>query len=97
MHMAEPIPQFTHFVRNLAAAHPDLAYIHAVESEAPAGTAESNDFMRKIWAPRPFITCQGYTRETAIARADATGDLVAFGKAYIANVRRYILEYYPFL
>jgi hypothetical protein len=25
MHMADPIPQFTHFMRSLVAAHPDLA------------------------------------------------------------------------
>ncbi|KAF9475383.1 FMN-linked oxidoreductase, partial [Pholiota conissans] len=84
MKMADPISQFTHFISNVASSHPNLAYIHAVEPEVP-GTAESNDFIRNIWAPRPFITAQGYTRETAIERADSKGDLIAFGKVYISN------------
>lgn len=84
--MADPKPQFSHFVNKLLDAHPDLAYLHAIESEEPS-VEESNDFLRDIWAPKPFITAGNYARDTAIERAGATGDLVAFGRFYISNVR----------
>jgi NADPH2 dehydrogenase len=29
--MADPIPTFTYFVKQLAEKHPSLAYIHAIE------------------------------------------------------------------
>ncbi|KAF8962409.1 hypothetical protein BDZ97DRAFT_1662825 [Flammula alnicola] len=84
MRMKDPIPQFTHFVSCVKAAHPNMAYLHVIESEVD-GTADSNDFIRDIWAPKPLISCLGYTRETAIERADTKGDLIAFGKLYISN------------
>jgi len=92
MRMANPIPQYTHFVTQLKDAHPKLAYLHVVEPEAAhsahkEGEApESNDFIRKIWAPRPLITASGYTRDTALERAKTNdNELIAFGKDYISN------------
>ncbi|KJA26679.1 hypothetical protein HYPSUDRAFT_198932 [Hypholoma sublateritium FD-334 SS-4] len=84
MRMADPKPQFSYFANKLLLAHPDLAYLHAIESEEPSAE-ESNDFLRDIWAPKPFVTAGNYMRETAIERADASGDLVAFGRFYISN------------
>ncbi len=49
--------------------------------------AQSNDFIRKIWLPRPLISAGRYTRESAIARAEETGELTAFGRLFISNVR----------
>ena len=88
--MADPIPQYTHFVSELKAAYPNLAYLHLVEPEA-AGLAknipESNEFIREIWAPKPLITAGGYTRETALARTQQdANELIAFGKFYISNM-----------
>lgn len=94
MRMDDPKPTFSYFVSSLASKHPKLAYIHVVEprvfgnrtleSEPPA--EESNDFLREIWAPRPFIAAGGFTRERAIDQANAKGDLIAFGRHYISNV-----------
>lgn len=94
MGMADPIPQFTHFVSSLNSAHPDLVYLHAVEplmgTNATEGSylfGESNDFLRHIWGSKPFISAGGYTRESAIARADNhSEELVAFGRQFISNV-----------
>lgn len=97
MKMMDPVPQFTHLVSSLKSAHPDLAYIHVVDpiiygdrtsSPETVGKHESNDFLRAVWSPRPLISAGGYTRESAIKAADATGDLIAFGRQYISNVRR---------
>ncbi|PPQ91098.1 hypothetical protein CVT25_013136 [Psilocybe cyanescens] len=97
MKMADPIPQFTHLVSSLIAAHPTLAYLHAIEPPHSAPPHESNDFLRKLWKSPPssssstssstrvFISCDGYTRDTAIARADSDGDVIAFGKSFLAN------------
>lgn len=91
--MANPRPQFTHFVTALKDAHPELAYLHVVEpDEAYSGrregeAPESNDFIRQIWSPRPLITAGGYTRNSALDRARKNeNELIAFGKLYIANV-----------
>jgi NADPH2 dehydrogenase len=46
----------------------------------------SNDFLREIWQPRPFISAGNYTRESAMRAADETGELVAFGRSFISNV-----------
>ncbi|KAF5320753.1 hypothetical protein D9619_000005 [Psilocybe cf. subviscida] len=86
MKMADPKPQFTHFVSALKASYPDFSYIHLVEPEdEPTATEESNDFIRDIWLPRPLITCQNYNRETAIKQSEKTGELIAFGRWFIAN------------
>lgn len=94
--MADPIPTFTHVVRALL-AFPRLAYLHIVEPrtegpvtvEASAHNAgHSNDFIRALWAApsRTLISAGGHTRESALARAEH-GELVAFGRAFLANVR----------
>lgn len=47
---------------------------------------QSNDFLRDIWRPRPFISAGGYHRELALETAEKKGDLIAFGRSYIGNV-----------
>lgn len=86
MKMQDPIPQFSHFIGTIAQSYPNFAYLHVVEP-APGNPNESNDFLRRIWKPRAFISCGGYTAESAIERADKDPDeLVAFGQWYISNV-----------
>ncbi|KAL1943308.1 hypothetical protein VTO73DRAFT_4383 [Trametes versicolor] len=91
MRMADPIPTFTYLVTKLAQDYPDLAFLHQVEPGVAGGwdidakTGESNDFIRKIWFPRPLISAGRYTRESAIARAEETGELTAFGRLFISN------------
>lgn len=51
------------------------------------GPCQSNDFIRKLWLPRPLITAGRFTRESAIARAEEMpGELPAFGRLFISNV-----------
>lgn len=94
MTMTDPVPTFTYFANEIKRRHPHFAYLHAVEPRV-AGTAfrdedeikpqEENDFLRKIWAPKPFISA-GHTRASGIEAADEKGDLVAFGRQFISNV-----------
>jgi NADPH2 dehydrogenase len=53
----------------------------------PLTSIQSNDFVREIWRPLPLISAGGYNRETAIDTAEQKGDLIAFGRFYIPNVR----------
>ncbi|RXW17555.1 hypothetical protein EST38_g8287 [Candolleomyces aberdarensis] len=96
MKMHDPIPQFSHFVSSLVESHPKLAFVHLVEPPPIAERTdvkhlskipeESNDFIRKIWAPRPLVTTGGYTREDALkVVADNKGALVGFGRHFISN------------
>ncbi|KAF8970827.1 hypothetical protein BDZ97DRAFT_2044428 [Flammula alnicola] len=86
MRMEDPIPQFTHFISTLRSLYPNLAYLHVIESDVPGRMQEdSNDFLREIWSPKTFIACGGYTRETAMERADTQGNLIAFGQLFISN------------
>ncbi|KAJ7472941.1 FMN-linked oxidoreductase [Mycena galericulata] len=59
-----------------------------------ANAGHSNDFIRKIWlgsdangSQRRYISAGGYTRESALAHAEtqSEGELVAFGRAFLAN------------
>jgi len=91
MGMSDPKPQFTHLVSKLKELHPDLAYIHAVEprtkgdSDRTAADHESNDFLRKLWKPRTYISAGGYTRERALEDAETQEDLIAMGRTFLAN------------
>lgn len=96
--MEDPIPQFSYLVSTLAERFPDLAYIHVTEgrgARTPDGqysaAPESLDFLRKIWSPRPFIACGGYTPEIALEAAEEAASkdenlFVAFVRHFIANV-----------
>ncbi|OJT04885.1 hypothetical protein TRAPUB_4357 [Trametes pubescens] len=91
--VADQVPTFSHFVTRLAEEHPDLAYIHIVQpglsgtDDKDVEEGETNEFIRKIWLPRRLISAGRYTRETAIERAEETGELIAFGRRFLANVR----------
>ena len=92
----DPIPQYTYLVNKIVELYPDLAYIHVTEPRIAGDTIrdpkdESNDFIRAIWAPRPLISAGGYDRTLAIEVADTKGDIIAFGRHYIANVRHLCL------
>ncbi|KAJ7745581.1 FMN-linked oxidoreductase [Mycena maculata] len=92
MLMADPVPTFTHLARALA-ARPHLAYLSVVEPRVSGASdvdasaenaAQSNDFLRALWAPRTLISAGGYNRASALARAEV-GELVAFGRHFLAN------------
>ncbi|KAA1472906.1 putative NADPH2 dehydrogenase chain OYE2 [Dentipellis sp. KUC8613] len=96
LEMADPKPTYIHFVKQLREKYPDLAYVHSVEPrsnplsdtflEANDSVGSGNDFLREIWAPRPFVIAGGYTPETAKIDADKyESDIVAVGRHYLAN------------
>ncbi|KAJ7478737.1 hypothetical protein B0H11DRAFT_2028499 [Mycena galericulata] len=91
MGMADPKPTFTYLVSQIKAAHLDFAYIHVVEpriagdDDAIGHDSDGNDFLPALWAPRTLISAGGYTRESALSRAENEGDLIAFGRRFLAN------------
>ncbi|OSD00683.1 FMN-linked oxidoreductase [Trametes coccinea BRFM310] len=91
MKMPDPIPTFTYLLARLSVDHPNLAYVHVVEpgisgaSDCSLREGESNEFIRNIWLPRPLISAGGYTRDKALQVAEETGQLIAFGRAFVSN------------
>ena len=106
MGMANPVPQFRYIVQQLKSRQPDLAYLHViepaqsdvdvgVEPEPTLAPSKSNDFARTIWKEwgGVFISAGEYDPERAVKHAEKTGDLVAFGRWFISNVRFSVLSF----
>ena len=55
---------------------------------------QSNDFLRDVWKPKPFINAGGFNAELALESGEKTDDLVAFGRYYISNVGQHQYPYY---
>jgi NADPH2 dehydrogenase len=89
-----PYETFGYITKTLQERHPDLAYVHFIE---PRNETDSLDPFRKIWKGT-FVTAGGYTTDaqrvvdlaiTDVKRvfdlAEKTGNLIAFGRLFIAN------------
>ncbi|KAF5343105.1 hypothetical protein D9758_016001 [Tetrapyrgos nigripes] len=91
--------QFSYIVSKIKEVHPTFSYVHVVEPRSKAldvldhnPEGEDNDFIREIWTSpeddqngRRLISAGGYTRELSIEDADKKGDIIAFGRVFIAN------------
>ncbi len=95
MKMVDPKPTFRYLASQLKARQPKLAYLHIVEpriiglgdrEDEDIGVQEENDFIRNVWSPKLLISAGGYDRQSAIDTAENKGDLIAFGRQFIANV-----------
>ncbi|KAF8590198.1 FMN-linked oxidoreductase [Ramaria rubella] len=87
MGMKDPIPQFSHIIQSIRNLYPDFAYIHLVEPEVvnPEIDSRSNDHFRQLWAPKPFLSANNHTAESAPVVAERKGDVVVFGRYFISN------------
>jgi 2,4-dienoyl-CoA reductase-like NADH-dependent reductase (Old Yellow Enzyme family) len=86
-----PVPVFSYLVEELRRRHPNFGYLHVIEprvrgSVDRAVDKESNDFLRAIWAGKPWISAGGFSRDNAIKQADEKGELIAFGRYFTSNV-----------
>lgn len=88
MGMVDPVPQFLHVIDSLREDNPDLAYIHLVQPPIRKGVRMpgSNSVFRDAWAPRPFLSADGHDLESALHDAAQYGDVIVFGRHFIANV-----------
>jgi N-ethylmaleimide reductase len=89
---SDPLKLYTFVVKGLAARK--IGFLHLIEARARAGLVDQTDDAapRSVAAllrpafPGPFIVSGGFTAEAAEqVLADGTADLVAFGRAFIAN------------
>ncbi|KAK7442714.1 hypothetical protein VKT23_015960 [Stygiomarasmius scandens] len=98
MGMKDPKPTFSYVVSEIKKSHPTLAFIHVVEARAKGFDVvevpkeENNDFLREIWTSpesdengRRFISAGGFSRDIALETAEKKGDIVAFGRLFLAN------------
>lgn len=95
---ADIVETFSALLTRIRDAYPRLAFVHvridrALNDPAAVYTRDSDDYLHEIWKSgadsdkRAYIAAGGFNRESALERAEA-GDLVAFGRAFLANVRR---------
>lgn len=86
---SNPEPVFTHAVQELAKR--DIGFLHIVEgmTGGPRIPGQPTDFdlnKLRLLFPNTYIANNGYTHDLAIAaRREKRADLIAFGKAFIAN------------
>ncbi|KAJ3747485.1 NADH:flavin oxidoreductase/NADH oxidase [Lentinula detonsa] len=85
MGMKNPIPTYTYLISQLKEKHPNLAYLHLIQSRNLDNPKETNEDFFDAWLPRPLIVADGFTRETALKVAERDGVLVAFGRHFISN------------
>ncbi|KAJ3731227.1 NADH:flavin oxidoreductase/NADH oxidase [Lentinula guzmanii] len=85
MGMKDPIPTYTYLISQLKEKHPNLAYLHLIQSRNLDNPKETNEDFFDVWLPRPLIVADGFTRETALKVAERDGVLVAFGRHFISN------------
>ncbi|KAJ4482333.1 NADH:flavin oxidoreductase/NADH oxidase [Lentinula aciculospora] len=85
MGMKAPVPTFTHLISRLKNTHPNLAYIHLIQSRDLDDLKQSNEIFFNTWLPRPLVVADGFTRETALKLAEREALLVAFGRQFISN------------
>ncbi|KAI8888868.1 FMN-linked oxidoreductase [Backusella circina FSU 941] len=87
-----PYETWGYLAKSLQANHSNLAYVHMIEPRADFCIDEyvkpndSLDPFRKEWKG-PFISAGGYTYHTkdAFDVAESTGNLISFGRLFIAN------------
>jgi 2,4-dienoyl-CoA reductase-like NADH-dependent reductase (Old Yellow Enzyme family) len=87
-----PYETWTVLTKKIQEQHPRLAYLHFVEPRTSVytdnniTTTDTLDPFRNEWKG-PFISAGGYTydRHSAFDVAERTGNLVAFGRTFVAN------------
>ncbi|OBZ88429.1 12-oxophytodienoate reductase 1 [Choanephora cucurbitarum] len=91
VHDDTPVETWGYLISQIQQNHPDFAYLHLVEPRGDAfgNTTNSDDSLepyRKIWKG-PLVVASGFSTNIphAIDLAEKTGNLVAFGRAFIAN------------
>lgn len=88
--MEDPYPTFAYITSQIRELYPGLGYVHFVEGDPTKG--DSTDFARQIWSSPDeerkrsiFISCKGYTPETAAKVVTEKGGAVAFATSFIGN------------
>ncbi|KAI8969199.1 hypothetical protein BDF20DRAFT_150367 [Mycotypha africana] len=87
-----PVETWSYLTSQLQQKHPQLAYLHFIEARSDfrqddkVNTVDTLDPYRKLWKG-PFITAGGFSTasEHAVQLAEKTGNLIAFGRSFIAN------------
>jgi len=90
MMMADPKPTFSYLVEQLKERLPNFSYIHVTEPrvmgniDREVDQHESNDFLRKIWAPNVYLSAGGFTEQVRDA-VPRMGDVIVYGRYFISN------------
>ncbi|KAF9064578.1 FMN-linked oxidoreductase [Rhodocollybia butyracea] len=86
MGMKDPLPTYAYLVSQLKEKHPNLSYLHLIQSRDLDDPDQSNEALFDLWSPRPLIVADGFNRDKALKITERDGVLVAFGRHFISNV-----------
>lgn len=86
MGMKNPIPTYAYLISQLKEKHPDLSYLHFIQSREIDDPNQSNEVLFDLWSPRPLVVADGFDRDKALKIAERERVLVAFGRHFISNV-----------
>lgn len=86
------VETWSYLTSQIQEKHANLSYLHFIEARSDhqvdnqANTTDSLEPYRQIWKG-PFISSGGFStsKQHAFDLAERTGDLIAFGRAFIAN------------
>ncbi|KAJ8095063.1 hypothetical protein PM082_010281 [Marasmius tenuissimus] len=93
----DPVPTYSYLVKELKRTHPNLAYLHVADGPVDngVGSLHSHEFIREIWTKGPggneaengrrLISAGNFNLDTGAEIADTKGDLVAYGRRFLAN------------
>lgn len=92
VHDDNVVETWSHLVSEIKKHHPNLSYLHFIEarvdifSEEKIAPKDTLEPYRQIWKG-PFIVASGYSNaiSESVELSEKTGDLIAFGRAFIAN------------
>ncbi|ORY02891.1 FMN-linked oxidoreductase [Basidiobolus meristosporus CBS 931.73] len=86
-----PVETFSYLTSEIQKRFANLAFLHFIKPRISGDTEIEGDEQplglepfREIWKGA-FISAGGYTPESALEAAEQTGDLIAFGRHFIAN------------
>lgn len=92
----DPVATWSYLTTEIQKKYPNLSYLHFIQARAhvhvervagaPMTPPDTLQPFRDIWKG-PFITASGFSNatESAIELAEKTGNLIAFGRAFLAN------------
>ncbi|KAI9476143.1 MAG: hypothetical protein EXX96DRAFT_601866 [Benjaminiella poitrasii] len=92
MDIENEVENYGYVVAELYKRYPNLAYLHLIQKrtnildENSSSTIDSLEPYRKLWKGT-LVSASGYSKvpEFAAELAEKTGDLIAFGRTFIAN------------
>jgi NADPH2 dehydrogenase len=92
MGMEDPKPTFSYFVETVRSRLPNIGYLHVTRPQVSgdndsevAHRRGANDFLHKIWHPKPLLVAGGISPDTVDDVIQEDNVVAVFGRWFISN------------